>query len=167
MQLEYKYFYLIEEFWYVWRINITGGGNLVVLDTNLTFAVRCNNCGKIGFHSISAFELPLNTNMDFYCECGSVEMTVTLSGNRGIAVKIPCLACDINHTYKYSFKNILGKRLTVVCCTETGLELCFLGNQKDVKDIVSKYQEDLHQLLGELGLFEGLDIDNKNWNKHV
>jgi len=138
-----------------------------VLDTCLTFAVRCNNCGKIGFHSISAFELPLNTGMDFCCECGNVEMTVTLNDKKGIVVKIPCLACDIDHTYRYSLKNILSKRLTVVCCTETGLELCFLGNRKDVKDMVSKYQEDLKLLLGELGLFESLDKDNKNMNKHI
>lgn len=125
-----------------------------LLDTNLTMAVRCGNCGRIKFHRVSMFQLPKNCNSDFYCECGSQEMTVCLRDRNSIIMKIPCLACDISHTYKYSLKGIMRKRLTIICCSETGLEICFLGRDNDVKDIVSKYQEDLNLLLGELGLLQ-------------
>lgn len=131
-----------------------------VLDTNLILAVRCSNCGKIKFHNISTFKLPVNIKLNLYCDCGYNEMNVTLKDNKTILADVPCLACDINHTYSYSLKDILRRKVTVICCSETELELCFMGAERDVKNIVSKYQEDISLLLGELGLFqdEGADI---------
>ena len=123
-----------------------------VLDTNLVFAVRCRDCGKIIFHSLSIFQLHENSRMEFHCECGNLDMIVQIKNKRNILVEMPCLACDMYHNYKYSFKDIFRRRLTTICCPETGLELCFLGMEKDVRDIVDKYQEDINRLLVDLGL---------------
>lgn len=132
---------------------------MIVLDTNLVFAVRCANCGRIKFHSISTFELLPDSRRDFCCECGKTELTASLTGHRTLTVQIPCIACDENHTYKYSINDILRKRISIICCSETGLELCFLGREKDVRETVIKYQEDLNMLLGELGLFQDAEDD--------
>lgn len=121
-------------------------------DTNITFAVRCASCGRIKFYGISIFELLQNKSKDIICQCGSPEMTITIKNNKEIIVNIPCIACDTDHTYKYKLKKILKNKLTVVCCGETGLELCFFGNGKDVRDVVSKYEQDLCLLMDELGL---------------
>jgi len=123
-----------------------------ILDGNLSLAVRCPNCGEIGFHNINVFELPLNSNRDFLCQCKCKQLTLKLKNRKDLIVNIPCLACDMIHTYRYTLKDILKKRFTVICCNETGLELCFLGREKDVKDVVSRYQENLNLLLEELGL---------------
>jgi len=123
-----------------------------VMDTNLMLAIRCANCGKISFHNISMFKLPANNELNFCCDCGKEEITITLKNNKFIILDVPCLACDINHSYKYKLRDVFKRRLTVVCCNETGLELCFLGKRDDVIDTVSKYQENLNTLLGELGL---------------
>lgn len=123
-----------------------------VFDTNLTFAVRCGDCGRIKFHRISTFQILSSNESVFYCNCGSREMAVALKGRKTIIVDIPCLACDTDHTYKYNLKSIMKKKLTIICCDETGLELCFLGSNKDVQDMVFKYQEDLNMLMGELGM---------------
>lgn len=130
-----------------------------VLDTNLVLAVRCSNCGRIKFHNISTFKLPLNTKLDLHCGCGYNEIAITLKDNKIILADIPCLACDINHTYIYNLKDILKRKVTIISCNETGLELCFMGMEKDVKDVVSKYQEDINLLLGELGLLQGTGED--------
>jgi hypothetical protein len=123
-----------------------------ILDTNLTFAVRCANCGRIKFHNISMFELLAGSSQELNCDCGSVELTAAFKDNKTIVVDIPCVACDTVHTYRYNMKDILRRKVTVICCIETGFELCFLGVAGDVKDMVYKYQKDLDQLMGELGL---------------
>lgn len=123
-----------------------------VLDTNFVFAVRCANCGRIKFHSISTFDFVVNNKLKLYCDCGEAELTVSLKDNRTIFIEIPCLACDSVHTYRYNLKDLLRRRVTVICCSETDFELCFLGKNQDVKDIVYKYQEDLHELMDKLGL---------------
>lgn len=125
-----------------------------VLDTNLLFAVRCANCGRIKFHSISTFDFMVSNKIELHCDCGCTELTVCLKDNRTIFVEIPCIACDSVHTYRYNLKDILRRRVTVICCSETDFELCFLGKDKDIKDIVYKYQEDINELMNELGLMK-------------
>lgn len=136
-----------------------------LFDTNLILAVRCPECGKIKFHNISTFKLHSNTKTEFFCDCGSIEMTLSLKDNKAILVDIPCIACDISHTYMYNLKDILRRRVTVVCCRDTGLELCFIGSEKDVRDVVLKYQEDINILLGELG--QMLDVEEDVLNKFI
>ncbi|KPU44603.1 hypothetical protein OXPF_16860 [Oxobacter pfennigii] len=123
-----------------------------LIDSNITFAVRCSECGRITFHRVSVFQLSANNRMDFMCQCGSFDISITMKSNKAISAAVPCLACDVKHTYVYNMSDMLNKRLFVLCCTDTGLELCFAGRDKDVYDIVSKYQDDLKKLLGELGL---------------
>ena len=130
-----------------------------ILDTNLTFAIRCANCGKIKFHNISTFQFLVNNKIDFYCDCNSLEMSIAMKDNKSILIDLPCLACDINHAYKYRLMDIFRKRVTIICCSATGFELCFLGHERDIKDIVYKYQENVNELLGELGLFSGIEDD--------
>lgn len=133
-----------------------------LLDTNLILAIRCPGCGKIKFHNISTFRLPPDVKVDLYCDCGNMEMSMTLKDNRMMLLDMPCIACDIDHTYRYSLKDILRRKVTIICCKDTGLELCFMGAEKDVKDIVLRYQEDINTLLGELGqmLDVGEDVLN-------
>lgn len=134
-----------------------------LLDTNLIIAVRCPNCGKIKFHSISVFKLPPNTRLGLFCDCGIAEMTLKLNDNKTVLMDIPCIACDINHTYTYGLKEILRRKVIILCCIDTGLELMFMGSEKDVKNVVAKYKEDINTLLGELG--EMLDIEDDVFNK--
>jgi hypothetical protein len=136
---------------------------LRLLDTNLIVAIRCPDCGKIKFHSISMFKLPSNARVDLFCDCGSTEMTIIIKDNKAVLVDIPCIACEINHTYTYSLKDILRRKVIIVCCTDTGLELCFMGSEKDVRDVVVRYQEDINTLLGELG--EMLEVGDEVLNK--
>lgn len=136
-----------------------------LFDTNLVLAVRCSNCGKISFHDISMFRLPLNHKTCLYCDCGSIEAAVSLKDNRTMMVDMPCLACDIKHTYIYSINDVLKRKVTVICCNETGLELCFMGRERDVRNVVSRYQEDLDLLLGELGFVADDDIFKGRTNR--
>lgn len=123
-----------------------------VFDTNLMIAVRCADCGRIKFHSISVFDLLANKRMDFYCSCKAMELSVWLKDNKTIILRIPCVACDSVHTYRYSLKEVFKKSVTVVYCDSMDFELCFLGKSEDVEDIVYRYQEGINELLGELGL---------------
>lgn len=120
-------------------------------DTNLVLAVRCANCGKIKFHNLSIFKLAQEGKINLKCDCGNNELGIKLNKNKKLLIDVPCLACDIIHTYIYELKDILKRRVSVICCNETDFELCFIGREKDVKDIVFRYQEDLNILLGELG----------------
>lgn len=126
-----------------------------VYDTNLVLAIRCSNCGKIKFHSISVFRFPLNEEIKLYCDCGNDEICIKLKDNKKLVIDIPCLACDVSHTYIYDLRDILRRRVSIICCSDTGFELCFMGRDSDVRNIVSRYQEDLNLLLGELGFITG------------
>jgi hypothetical protein len=85
---------------------------------------------------------------------------MTLKDNKSMVLNIPCVACDIVHTYRYSLKDILGRDVTIVCCDDTEFELCFLGKFEDTRNIVYKCQEGINQLLGELGLSQIIENGN-------
>ena len=130
-----------------------------IIDTNLTLAVRCRECGRIKFHKISLFELSLNNPVEFNCTCGNVEALIHVKKNKNIMIDIPCIACDNTHTFKYSLQDVIKRKVSVICCAETGFELCFLGWEEEVKRVVLKYQQDLDLLLGELGINRDLEED--------
>lgn len=138
-----------------------------LLDTNLLFAVRCANCGKITLHNVSIFKLLQQEKTELCCECSFTEASVTLKNNRCIHLDIPCLACEVKHTYKYSINNLLKRKVTVICCSDTELELCFLGKTEDVKYTVYKYQQGINELLNELGLYQSIEWYNKAYIKYI
>lgn len=136
------------------------------LDTNILIAIKCPNCGRMNFHNISLFKLFHSLKSDLCCSCGKREASVSLKDNKTMIIDISCLVCGVNHTYIYSLKDLLKRKVTVICCDDTGFELCFMGREKDVRNLVSKYQENLYLLLGELGFItEGDDFIKGKTNR--
>lgn len=136
-----------------------------LLDTNLILAVRCPECGKINFHNVSTFKLLSDACLELNCECGCVEVTIALKDNKLVFIELPCISCDANHTYIYNLKNLLRRKVTIICCTDSGLELCFMGSEKDVRNVVQRYQEDIDALLGELS--QMLDVEEDVLNLFI
>lgn len=78
-------------------------------------------------------------------------LTVTRD-KKNIVVKFYCSGCSSYQSYNFSLKSITRNGGHHVFCQDCGLELGFLGSERDVKKIVEKHRYDIEALIKEMGL---------------
>jgi ribosomal protein S27E len=119
----------------------------VLFDTNISAAVRCNHCGKLVIKDISLFNLSKDSLHEEYCECGKMLFRIKSSDTKSFRVYINCIACDKEHLYSFNSRQVLSKKVKILECPSSGLEIAFVGNRKLVREVAMKYQKDLQELI--------------------
>lgn len=123
----------------------------MLIDTSCKVAVKCSDCGKYNIIDINIFELKTKTSCT--CSCGHKILKMWVDKD-DIFFEINCIACEKKHRYKFKLKEILEKPLNIICCSETGMEIAFVGRENYVDDVVNRYMDDMYELLKELGAVE-------------
>lgn len=138
----------------------------MLVNTNMTLAIRCNRCGKIHLNNITLFQLKNNKYININCDCGEVKARIKTENYKEYCLEIPCFACEETHIFKYSLNQLLKGNLVLRCLD--GVEICFLGDESDVKKLLKKQKDDFAILLDELSFydyFSNTDIMTKSVNK--
>lgn len=133
----------------------------MLVDVRSVVAVRCPWCGSIQLSRINPFELSGRGRIMSMCECGEELFTVSRIKPGSYQMKIACIACDSHHNYKLGYKELWKRKVHVINCLRTGMEVCFLGKEGHVVQAVERYERELDELISELGLedfLEGEDL---------
>lgn len=139
----------------------------MIVNTQMAFAVRCDVCGRLNVNNLSLFEIPKNGKMELDCICGQSNAIIKTSDYKSYWLEIPCFACQDIHVFKYTLKQLL-KGKAVARCIETGTEICFIGQEKDVELLANEYEEESKELINQLGFydyFENFEIMMECLNK--
>lgn len=120
----------------------------MILDASGRIAVKCSHCGKYKTFDINLFKI--KDKVVFKCSCGKNVLRMHI--NKGeLFVDIPCIVCEIKHSYRFKLKDLMVKPMDIATCPVTGMEIAFLGRNKNVDDFVERYMNDMIELLNFLG----------------
>lgn len=115
-----------------------------------TMALRCPVCGKLDYYLLSPFAIDKRDGQIIQCECGYNLLTVGRKKNT-FWLEIECCMCESSHIYYFPMKAIWHNKLLTLICMETGIEIAFLGPQKQVYQKVQDAEKTVEQIAEELG----------------
>ncbi len=122
------------------------------VETEKVLAMRCPQCGKLDYHSIRRFAVAPGESMDMKCSCGSVKFVISTRDRSEYRVKVACVYCDGFH-----YQSLTGKRIWSsggvidLFCSDTGLEIGYIGRDEAVKKVVRGREKELELLVEEFG----------------
>lgn len=123
----------------------------MLLNTGTTLAMRCSSCGKLDFHHLSAFSLSGGKAAKISCSCGATKLILGTKKFKQYWLQIPCILCETNHLVYYTHKKLWSDEVSYLYCSDTNVELGFLGPEEKVKIIAESYESNLESLIDELG----------------
>jgi len=132
----------------------------MLVDVRTAIAVRCPWCGSIRLSNINPFQLTGKGSVTVDCECGEELFTLAREKSDSYSLKIACIACENEHIYKLRYKELWKQEVYILNCIYTDIEICFLGEEKHVVDTVKRYEEELDNLISELGLEDFLEDED-------
>lgn len=125
----------------------------MLVNTNIAFAVRCDVCGGLQLHNTSLFELYKDKKTELKCTCGQINAIIKAKDFKSFWIDVVCFACQERHIFKYTLKQLLKGNI-VTRCIETGMEICFIGNNEDIHELIEKNEKNPSELLSELGFYD-------------
>lgn len=118
-------------------------------------AFRCPDCGVAIIQEIKLFNLS-SEEVLMRCSCGESVLSVKYLKNREtVQINVPCIACPNPHPYQIAAKTFFGDDMFVLQCTDSGLDIFFVGDREEVIKAVEKNTQELQKL------FELIDSENR------
>ncbi len=124
----------------------------MLFETNISAAVKCTECGKLGIVDISLFDLSKKDSHHCTCECGKVLLKIKSSGCKNFRVYIPCVGCDKEHLYVFNSRQVLSEKVKILSCPVSRMDIAFIGNRSLVREVAAKQERDLQELINVLGI---------------
>lgn len=119
----------------------------MLFDTNIGAAIRCKHCGKLKIKDISLFNLSKDSLHEENCDCGKNLFKVKSSDSKTFRVYINCIACDKEHLYVFNSRQVLSEKVKFLGCPNSGMDIAIIGNRKLVREVATKQQKDLQELI--------------------
>lgn len=123
----------------------------MLIDTNMTMAYKCSECGTFEFFNIYVFELLKRENLNLTCRCKKSDITICPNGSSVLKARVPCFACGEDHEFAFRPKEMLNRDIMVLCCPHTGIQLCFIGNDIKVRAKIDTLEQEQDELINNLG----------------
>ncbi|MBE6612223.1 MAG: hypothetical protein E7632_07005 [Ruminococcaceae bacterium] len=114
-------------------------------------AYRCPYCGSGIKSMVGVFSLS-GTMKKLKCSCEASELVIHQTNDGKIRITVPCLLCGNEHTFVISRELFYEKELFVYTCPYSAMELVFIGKEDAVSAALTKSEEDLMEMLKEMGL---------------
>lgn len=116
------------------------------LKDQTVFAYRCPSCGYIvksvnGIFSLSGSFFRLK------CSCGESVASIEKPEGQNITVTVPCMICSYSHVYTMTRDAFFNNNVFVASCPLSGVELCFIGDEKQVDEAIEASNEELASML--------------------
>ncbi len=121
----------------------------MVIDPKQTFiAYRCPHCGNGVISSVGILSLG-GDMLKLKCECGESALTIQKSSTGQIRLSVPCLLCSSQHNFTVSQSIFFGKDMFVLPCPYTDVNICFMGDIKQISAELDRTGLELVEMLGE------------------
>lgn len=123
----------------------------MIIDASTTIAYKCSSCGTFEFVNITLFELSFGREAVFNCRCNGSKLVISKENIDSYKISIPCIGCGISHVYILERKDFIKQDISIFYCPKTGIQQCFIGNDKEVRkkiDILEKEFDELINLFG-------------------
>ena len=124
-----------------------------------TVAYRCPSCGAVVKSMVGVFALKADM-MRLKCPCGESDMTIEYKREGKIKLTVPCFLCPRPHVFTVSENIFFSKELFALPCGNTGIDIAFLGEDKEVNVAVDDSDRMLAELFDEVD-FEDVSCHNK------
>ncbi len=129
---------------------------MIIDQKKTTLAYRCPHCGAVPTSMVGAFSLSGNL-FKLKCACAESHMTVEKTTDGKLRLTVPCVICPHPHSYLISNNVFFGSDIFVIPCSLSGVDICFIGNERAVADAVLRSNEEIMKSLGEAGIDEFKD----------
>lgn len=123
----------------------------MLVSTLTTLALRCPDCGKIGFHALSRFSLGQCGSLKIDCECGNTVASVCRKGNHVFCLQVDCMMCDERHVYTYRSRELWQGGVIALLCEHNGAGIGFIGSREAVLNNVRKADRSVREIAEEMG----------------
>ena len=119
----------------------------MIIPTDTVLAMRCPECGKLEFHTISRFAFSGGRTVEVKCSCGATLLSAQKKTNGFYRLQLPCVICEFRHQRQISGVKLWSGQLINLYCQETGVELGHIGPEDKVREAVQSSDYDLDSLI--------------------
>ena len=126
---------------------------MIIEKSETTVAYRCPSCGGGVLSPVGAFRLNAD-RLVLKCPCSKSEMSIQKSADSKIHITVPCFLCSAPHNYTISESLFFSQKLFMFPCHASGIDICFIGGQKDVSEALEENTERLRAMIEDAGLSE-------------
>ena len=119
----------------------------MVFDTNISASLRCRKCGRFFLGDMSFFEMKNAGGSCIKCECGEVLMTVKSHDSKTFHVYIPCLMCDKEHSFVFTWKSMPWEKVKILNCPSSSCDIAFIGGRALIRSLTAKRKKDMQELI--------------------
>ncbi|WP_461207580.1 hypothetical protein [Clostridium sp. DL1XJH146] len=105
----------------------------MVINSLISLAIKNGN-GEYRIVTLSVFEIEkLQKEFD--------ELYIIRNNYNEVIIKIKCMLCGEDHTYKYKIRNFMSKTINICGCEKLGIPIIIIGKRDEIKSRVKKYEE--------------------------
>ena len=109
-------------------------------------AFRCPDCGVAIIQEINLFALSKGEIVR-RCSCGESTLMIKYIKSRDtVQLDVPCIACPKPHPYQVAAKTFFGDDMFILQCTDSGLDIFFVGDKDEIIKAVEKNTAELNEL---------------------
>ena len=125
-----------------------------------TLAYRCPSCGAVPTSMVGAFSL-IGALFKLKCTCGGSQLNVEKTSDDKLRLTVPCLVCPTPHSYIISKNVFFGSDIFVIPCNLSGIDICFIGKEKEVASAILRSNDEIMKALGDTPMdsLKGSDDD--------
>lgn len=120
-------------------------------------AYRCPECGTATLGIVGKFALKANM-LRLKCSCGKSGMDINITNDNKIRLSVPCIFCRQNHNYVVSQSIFFDKDLFLLNCPYTNMDICFIGEEKQLDLELSRTEKELNRIISGLELEDFKDM---------
>ena len=124
---------------------------MIIEPKKTTLAYRCPDCGGVTTSVVGIFSLSADL-FKLKCSCGNSFMTIQKTNNDSYRLTVPCVSCPHPHDYVLSSNVFFNTEAFMLPCSFCGIDICFIGTEEKVSQLVEKSNEEIAKLLGEYTL---------------
>jgi len=123
----------------------------VLVSTTTALALRCPKCGKIKNHSLSLFYFSAKKTLRLSCACGAPLLLISTRDRKVFYFQVECLMCEHKHLVEFFLREIWSDRVLSLMCSETDLEIGFIGPRDQVKKCIANQERYPQETVDDLG----------------
>ncbi|MBQ9744563.1 MAG: hypothetical protein IJW19_05500 [Clostridia bacterium] len=121
---------------------------MILNQKETTLAYRCPACGGVVTSMVGAFSLS-GKMFRLKCSCGGSHMTVEKTNDGKMRLIVPCMVCSTDHSYIISNEVFFDSDVFVIGCALSGIDICFIGKDKNVEDAILRSNEEIIEMVGD------------------
>ncbi len=126
-----------------------------MIPTSTVIAIRCSECGKMEYMSVSLFSFSGSNNATLKCSCGYEIVKITTKKRQDFWIQYICAMCEGRHLLKVTRAQMWANEIPLdLLCDETGIEVGYLGSKEKVKEKVKNQDQSLAEMADKLGFTE-------------